>query len=321
MVLKPAPESPVSIHVLADAIEAADLPVGTVSVLPGGVDTGEHLVEHPGIQKVTFTGSSAAGSSIAAVCGKHLKSVTLELGGKSAAVVLDDDLDTYVPIIVQNALRNTGQVCVSPNRILIADEHHDSFVDALVAHLGSLKVGDPHEQDTDFGPLVSQCQRERVEGFVHRAVEAGAQIAFGGGRPAGLDHGWYVQPTVLVGVDNSMEVAQEEIFGPVLSVIRYKDEADAVAIANASKYGLGGSVFAADAARAVAVALQIDTGTCQINDAPGAGGGGPFSGHKKSGLGCERSREGHEQFLEIKSVVLPQGWDYYAMDLADGATR
>lgn len=319
MVLKPAPESPLSIHVLADAIEAADLPAGTVSVLPGGVDTGEYLVAHPGIQKVTFTGSSTAGASIAALCGEHLKSVTLELGGKSAAVVLDDDFEAYVPIIVQNALRNTGQVCVSPNRILIADEQHDSFIEALLAHLGSLKVGDPHEQQTDFGPLVSQRQRERVEGFIRRAVEAGAQIAFGGGRPAGLDQGWYVQPTVLVGVDNSMEVAQEEIFGPVLSVIRYSDEADAVAIANDSQYGLGGSVFAADAARAVAVALQIDTGTCQINDAPGAGGGGPFGGHKKSGLGCERSREGHEQFLEIKSVVLPPGCTYDALVASEGA--
>jgi betaine-aldehyde dehydrogenase len=320
MVLKPAPESPLSIYALADAIDAADLPDGTVSVLPGGVGIGECLVAHPGIQKVTFTGSSAAGAAIAAVCGQQLKSVTLELGGKSAAVILDDDFHSYVPTIVQNALRNCGQVCISPNRVLVRDGQHDAFVVALVEHLGSLKVGDPHEPETDFGPVVSQRQREKVEGFIDRARAAGAHVAFGGGRPAGFDHGWYVVPTVLVDVDNSMEVAQEEIFGPVISVIRYRDEADAVAIANDSAYGLGGTVFAADPAHAVAVALQIDTGTCQINEAPGAGGGGPFGGRKKSGLGAERSREGNEQFLEIKSVTLPRGYTYDQLVGAEGAT-
>jgi acyl-CoA reductase-like NAD-dependent aldehyde dehydrogenase len=207
---------------------------------------------------------------------------------------------------------------VSPNRILVAAEQHDRFVAALCEHLASLKIGDPHEEDTVFGPLVSQRQRDRVEGFIARALEAGARLAYGGGRPAGFDKGWYVEPAVLVDVDNSMEIAQEEVFGPVVSVIRYRDEADAIAIANDSRYGLGGSIYAADPARALAVALEIETGTCQINDAPGAGGGGPFSGRKSSGLGCERSREGNEQFLELKSIVLPRGYTYEAIIGAKG---
>jgi betaine-aldehyde dehydrogenase len=318
MVVKPAPEAPVSIYTLAEAILAADLPEGTVSILPGGVDIGEYLVAHPGVKKVTFTGSSAAGASIARVCGEQLKSVTLELGGKSAAVVLDDDFDTYVPQIVQNALRNTGQVCVSPNRVLVHEDLHDKFVTALCEYLASLHTGDPHDGNTDFGPLVSERQRDRVEGFIARASEAGARLAYGGGRPAGLARGWYVEPTVFVDVDNSMEIAQEEVFGPVISVIRYRDEAHAISIANDSQYGLGGAVFATDPTRALEIALQIETGTCQINDAPGAGGGGPFGGLKRSGLGCERSREGHEQFLELKSVVLPAGYSY---DTASGVAR
>jgi aldehyde dehydrogenase (NAD+) len=307
MVVKLAPEAPLSSYVLAESFATAGLPAGTVSILAGGPDVGEHLVSHADVDLVSFTGSDAAGSRIASICGRDIRRVVLELGGKSAAIVLDGDLDIFIPQIVATALRNVGQVCVSTNRILVAEERHDELIESLAAFVGNLRVGDPHDRSTDIGPVVSARQRDRIESYIASAHREGAKLVVGGGRPADLDRGWYVEPTVFTNVDPSMRIAREEIFGPVLSVLTYRDEDDAVAIANDSVFGLGGAVYSADPARAVAVATRLRTGTCAINDAPPAGGGGPFGGYKRSGIGRERSREGHESYLEVKSIALPAG--------------
>jgi betaine-aldehyde dehydrogenase len=308
ILLKPAPESPLSALVLAETFDEAGLPPGLLSVLPGGVATGEALVAHPGVDMVSFTGSTAAGQRIAATCGAQVKPAALELGGKSAAIILDDaDLGRYLPSVIDNALRNTGQVCVATTRILVPRTRHDEIVDRLVDAVAAMTVGDPHDQRTDFGPLASVRQRVRVEGYVATGRYEGAKVVLGGGRPAGLDRGWYVEPTIFVNVDPAMAIARQENFGPVLAVLAYDGDDEALAIANDSDYGLGGAVYSSDPDRALTVAARIRTGTCQINDGLPAGGGGPFGGYKQSGLGRERGPEGLESFLELKSVAFPAG--------------
>jgi betaine-aldehyde dehydrogenase len=310
IIVKPAPECPLSAYLLGEAALEAGLPGGVLSILNGGVDLGAHLVSHPDVDHVTFTGSPNGGRAIAAACAPLLRPVTLELGGKSAAVVLPGtDMTPYYPSLVAGSLRNCGQICVSTNRILVQEGDRDRVVAGLVEYLRTLKQGDPHDPETDFGPLAAARQRFAVERFIEAGRAAGATIVLGGGRPADQPSGWFVEPTVFVGVDNKMEIAQEEIFGPVLSVITYTDEADAVAIANDSKYGLGGAVFGDDVAAAIRVASRIETGTVQINGAPGAGGGGPFAGRKDSGLGVERSYEGLASFLALRSITLPAGYE------------
>jgi betaine-aldehyde dehydrogenase len=307
ILLKPAPESPLSAYLLADAFEAAGLPEGLVSVLPGGVDVGEYLVSHSGVDMVTFTGSAAAGQRIAVTCAEQLKRATLELGGKSAAIVLQDaDLDRYFPTLVDNAMRNTGQVCVATTRLLVHESQHDDFVDRLTELVAGMTVGDPHNEGTDFGPLASRRQLDRVEGYIARGQEEGAKVVLGGRRPAGIERGWFIEPTIFVQVDNGMTIAQEEIFGPVLAVMSYGTEDEAVAIANDSPYGLGGAVYTSDPDRGLAIASRLRTGTCAINDGLPAGGGGPFGGYKRSGLGRERGPEGLHEFLELKTVSLPR---------------
>jgi len=310
IVVKPPPESPLSAYVVADAIHEVGFPEGVVSIVAGDRDVGEHLVAHPLVDKIAFTGSGAAGERVGAVCGSLVRSVTLELGGKSAAILLDDvDLDAQLPLVVANALPNTGQVCFATTRILVPSTRYDEVVERLVAAVARLRVGDPRDPATDAGPLVASRQRERVEGYIASGLEQGARLALGGGRPKGLEKGWYVEPTVFVDVDNAMRIAQEEIFGPVLAVIPYQDEYDAVRLANDSPYGLGGAVFTSDPARGVEVAARIRTGTCVINDGAPAGGGGPFGGYKRSGLGREYGREGWDTYLEVKSVSMPPGFE------------
>lgn len=304
VVLKTAPESPLSMALLASAFEVADLPPGTVSLVSGGGDIGEYLVRHPGVDRVTFTGSTATGGKIAAACGELIRPVTLELGGKSAAVLLDDDVPSYLPSLIANSLSNSGQICISTNRVLVPDAHHDAIVEQLVEFVASLKVGDPHDADTVIGPLVAERQRTRVESYIEIGKQEGARIVLGGGRPQDR-MGWYVEPTIFIDVDNKMRIAREEIFGPVLSVIRYRDVDDAVAIANDSEYGLYGAVFGRDSEQALSVAARIRTGSLAVNDGPPIGGGGPFGGYKRSGLGRELSREGLESYLQYKSIALP----------------
>ncbi len=309
LILKPPPESPMSCFLVADAIDEAGFPEGVVSILPGGRETGEHLVRHPDVDKVAFTGSAASGARVGALCGEQIKSATLELGGKSAAILLDDvDLERSLPLVVASGLPNSGQVCVATTRILAPRSRYDEIVDALVDRVSAMRVGDPNDPDTEVGPLVAQRQRDRVEGYIRAGREDGARLVLGGGRPEGLDRGWFVEPTIFADVDNSHRIAQEEIFGPVLSVIPYEDDDDAVRIANDSEYGLGGAVLTEDPERGIAIASRVRTGTCSVNEGPPNGGGGPFGGYKRSGLGREYSREGWEIYLEVKSVTLPPGY-------------
>jgi aldehyde dehydrogenase (NAD+) len=302
VVLKPAPETPLDAFVLAEIAAEAGLPPGVLNVVPAGRDVAEGLVRHPGVDKIAFTGSTAAGRRIAALCGEQLKRVTLELGGKSAAIVLDDaDLAETVPALFPSAMMNNGEACVAQTRILAPRERYHEVVDALVDKVKAQVVGDPLDPATTVGPLVAERQRTRVEGYIATGKDEGAKVAVGGGRPADLSRGWYVEPTVFVGVDNAMTIAREEIFGPVLSVIPYGDQAEAVRIANDSSYGLGGSVWTADPDRGMEVARQVRTGTMGVNTFSLAFQA-PFGGYKSSGVGRELGPEGLEAYLESKQV-------------------
>jgi betaine-aldehyde dehydrogenase len=306
VIIKPAPESPLSAYLVADAAVEVGLPEGVLSLLAGGRELGEYLITHPGVDRVSFTGSSAAGRRVAELCGERLKGVTLELGGKSAAIILPDaDLERHTPTLIGSSLANNGQVCYATTRVIAPRSRSTEVIERLVSAVGEMKVGDPHLPDTAFGPLVASRQRDRVEGYIKSGLEEGAEVVLGGGRPPGLPTGWYVEPTIFTGVDNSMRIAREEIFGPVLCVIEYKDEDEAVSIANDSDYGLGGAVFTDDVEHGLAVAERIRTGTCRINEGPPGGGGEPFGGIKGSGLGRERGREGHESYFDLMSIALP----------------
>jgi aldehyde dehydrogenase (NAD+) len=306
IVLKPAPEAPLSAYLIGDAVVDAVIPEGVVSIVNGGVNEGAYLVGHRGIDHVTFTGSANAGRAIATACAERLCRATLELGGKSAAVILPGvDMTPFLPALIGGSLRNSGQICVSTNRVIVHEDDRDRVVAQLVDYVSQMKVGDPHDTDTDFGPLAAERQRQVVEHFIASGIAQGARVALGGGRPADQPRGWYVEPTIFVDVDPAMAIAQEEIFGPVLSVMTYRDEREAVAIANDSRYGLGGAVFAHEPEHGIEIASRIVTGTCSVNGGPPSGGGAPFGGRKDSGLGYERDVEGLESFLELKSVTLP----------------
>ncbi|MET0666726.1 MAG: aldehyde dehydrogenase [Acidimicrobiales bacterium] len=303
MVLKPAPESPLSAYLLAEALEEVGLPKGVVNVLPAGREVGEHLVRHPGVDKIAFTGSTAAGMKIASICGEQLKRYTLELGGKSAAIILDDaDVDTTLDNLLQVAgLMNNGQACVAQTRVLASRAKYDEVVSGLATRMAAVKVGDPAEMDTEVGPLVAERQRDRVEKYIVQGQEEGAEVVVGGGRPAGQDTGWYVEPTLFAKVTNDMRIAQEEIFGPVISAIPFDDVDDAVAIANDSTYGLSGSVWTADAEAGLGIAKRVRTGTFNVNGfmlEPCA----PFGGFKQSGVGREGGPEGLAAYLEDKAI-------------------
>ncbi len=307
VVLKPPPEAPLSNFVLAEALHEAGVPEGAFNVVPGGREVGEHLVTHPGTDKIAFTGSTAAGKRIAGLCGERVKRVSLELGGKSAAIVLDDaDIASVLPTLVGGAMHLSGQVCGAHTRVLIPRARYADAVDAAAAAAAAVVVGDPHDPATLVGPLVAERQRERVLGYIALGVEAGASVAAGGGRPVDLPTGWYVEPTVLADVDNDMRVAREEIFGPVLCLIAYDGDGDAVRIANDSPYGLSGGVWSADPARALGIARQVRTGSIAINGSYPPFPLVPFGGFKESGLGRELGPEGLAGYLEPRSIGLPE---------------
>ena len=248
-VLKPAEETVLDAFLMAEAAAAAGIPDGVVNVVPGGREVGAYMVEHPGVDKVSFTGSSAAGRWIAEACGRLLRPVTLELGGKSAAIVLDDaDLAGSIEQFFGVTLLNNGQICWLNTRVLAPLSRYAEIVDTITDLARSLKVGDPLDPETKVGPLVSQRQRERVEGYIAKGKSEGGRMTTGGTRP--FDRGWFLDPTIFADVDNDATISREEIFGPVLSLIPYSDEAEAVAIANDSIYGLGGSVWSSDPERA-----------------------------------------------------------------------
>jgi aldehyde dehydrogenase (NAD+) len=270
----------------------------------GDIAAGEALVAHPGVDKINFTGSTEAGRRIGEVCGRSLTPVTLELGGKSAAVVLDDaDAEVFAANLIKTTLRNTGQTCKASTRLILPRSRSQEFRDVVRRVLDSSPIGDPRDPGTVFGPLVTARQRERVESYLALAREEDASFLYGGGRPAGLDRGYYVEPTVLADVSPESRLAREEIFGPVLVVFEHDGDDDALRQANDSVFGLAGAVFGADIDRALDVATRIETGTVGVNHY-GSNMTAPFSGHKASGLGTDFGPEGLGQYRVLTSIHL-----------------
>jgi acyl-CoA reductase-like NAD-dependent aldehyde dehydrogenase len=305
VVAKPAPESPIEAFLLAEAIEEAGLPAGVFNLLPAGREASDLLVRHEGIDKVSFTGSTAVGTHIAQICAGRMARVTMELGGKSAAVVLEDmDPAAAAAILAPVVTTMSGQVCSNLTRILTPRHRQKAYVEALSAAMAATSVGDPHEPGVMMGPLAMQRQRERVEGYISIGVAEGARLATGGGRPRGLDRGFFFEPTVFDGVTNDMVIAREEIFGPVAVIIPYDNEEDAVRLANASSFGLAGAVLTKDTDKAYAIARRMRTGSITQN------GRAidiliPFGGFKRSGMGRECGPEGLNAYFELKSIFLP----------------
>jgi aldehyde dehydrogenase (NAD+) len=315
VVLKSSPEAPGEGYLVAEAAQAAGLPPGVLNVVTADREVSELLVRDPRVDKIAFTGSTAAGRRIASICGERIARCTLELGGKSAAVILDDiDVDTAAQAIAGAECFLSGQVCSSLTRIVVPRHRHDEFVEALAETFSKVQVGDPFDVTTQMGPLVASRQRDRVEGYIARGVSDGATLVTGGGRPKNLDRGYYVEPTVFGNVDNSSAIAQEEIFGPVLSVVPAEDENDAVKVANDTIYGLNASVFTNDVNRARAVAAQLRSGTVGHNNFR-TDFGIAFGGFKQSGIGREGGVEGLRPYLETKTVILegrPAGYEEQA---------
>jgi aldehyde dehydrogenase (NAD+) len=304
VILKSSPEAPGEGYVVAEAAESAGLPPGVLNVVTADREVSELLVRDPRVDKITFTGSTAAGRRIASICGTRIARCTLELGGKSAAVILDDmDLAVAAQTLVNAECLLSGQVCSSLTRIVVSRARHDALVEALAGLFSQVRVGDPFDEQSQMGPLVTARQRDRVQAYIARGVADGAVLATGGGRPKDRERGYYVEPTVFGNVDNSSVIAQEEIFGPVLSVIPSGGEDDAIRIANDTIYGLNASVFTNDVERARQVAGQLRSGTVGHN-ALRTDFGVAFGGFKQSGIGREGGTEGLLPFLETKTVIL-----------------
>jgi acyl-CoA reductase-like NAD-dependent aldehyde dehydrogenase len=303
VVLKPAEIAPLSALMLADAAHEIGLPAGVFNVVCGpGRVVGEAIVGHPDVDMVSFTGSLAAGRRVASLAGEGIKKVCLELGGKSAFLVLDDaPLDKAIPAGVNNCMQNSGQTCSAWTRMLVPRARQGEVIDLAKAQLAKLTLGDPFDPKTRLGPLASANQRDTVLGYIDAGKKEGAQLVAGGERPSGLPKGYYVEPTIFADVDNRMTVAQEEIFGPVLAIVPYDTDDQAVALANDSIYGLAGGVWAASPDRAMAIARRLRTGQVDIN------GGrfnllAPFGGYKKSGIGRELGPHALDEFFQLKAI-------------------
>jgi aldehyde dehydrogenase (NAD+) len=304
VVLKPSELAPLNACLLAEVCEEIGLPAGLINIVHGyGPEVGEAIAAHPGIDMVSFTGSVRAGTRVASVAAATVKKVTLELGGKSACVILEDAaFDKAVSTGVKNAMLNSGQTCSAWSRMIVSRAKMDDAVDIARQTLAKLPLGDPLDQATRLGPLISEAQRERVEGYIAAGSIEGAKLTTGGGRPSHLPKGHYVEPTVFANVSPEMKIAREEIFGPVLSILPYDSEDEAVAIANNSIYGLAGAVWSEDPERALRVARRIRTGQVDINGAKW-NALAPFGGYKQSGIGREFGEFGLEEYLQVKSVA------------------
>jgi betaine-aldehyde dehydrogenase len=304
VIVKASPETPLDAYILAECAESIGLPPGVLNVVAAHRPASEHLIRNVGVDKVAFTGSSAAGKRIASILGERMARYTMELGGKSAAIVLDDyGVDEAVQSLTGSLCRLSGQVCAALTRVIVPQARHDDFVDSFAAAMKQLRPGDPYDPAASLGPLAMKRQLERVQGYIAKGKEEGAQLAVGGGRPAGLNHGYYIEPTLFANVDNGMVIAQEEIFGPVISLIACDGEEDAIRIANDTVYGLNGAVLTHDNARAYEVARQIRAGNVSQGrmriDFSIA-----FGGFKQSGVGREGGRDGLLPYLEAKTLML-----------------
>jgi acyl-CoA reductase-like NAD-dependent aldehyde dehydrogenase len=306
VVLKPSEVAPLSAFILAEVIHKVGFPAGVFNLVSGdGPTVGEAIASHPQIDMVSFTGSTRAGKRVSELAAQTVKRVALELGGKSVNLILPDaDLDQAITAGLRNCFLNSGQTCIAQTRLLVQRAQHDQAVALVKSKVEALTVGDPRDESTRIGPLSSAAQRDRVRGYIRKGLEEGATLVTGGpDAPDGLRAGFYVKPTVFANVKNDMTIAQEEIFGPVLSIVPYDDEEQAVRIANDSIYGLSGAVWSKDAERAKAVARRLRTGQVYVN-----GGRGdptaPFGGFKQSGLGRESGKYGLEEFLELKALQL-----------------
>ncbi len=304
-VLKPAPATPLEALVLGEIAQEAGLPPGVLNIVPGDADVGAELTTNPLVDLVSFTGSDAVGRTVYQQAAATMKKVVLELGGKSATIVCDDaDVDRVVPGVVAGIVTQAGQGCALLTRTVVASARRDELVEKVVAALRRVVVGDPAAPGTTMGPLISEAQRDRVEALIRTGQEQGAKLAFGGGRPAGLERGWFVEPTLFVDVDNGMDIARREFFGPVGVVIAVADDEEAVRVANDSPFGLSGAVWAKDPVRAYAIARRIRTGTVTING--GGGGSNPdtaFGGYKQSGIGREWGAHGIDEYLQTQCVM------------------
>lgn len=303
-VLKPAPATPLESLLIGDFADAVGLPPGVLNVVTGDIEAGQELTTNPMVDLVSFTGSDAIGRTVYTQAAASMKKVVLELGGKSASIVrADGDLDGAVRSALSGITTHAGQGCSLLTRTIVHESVHDEMVERISAGMTAVKVGDPADESTTMGPLISEAQRDKVEKLIRIGQEEGARIASGGGRPAGLDKGYFVEPTLFVGVDNSMTIAQTEFFGPVGVLIPYSTDDEAVRIANDSPYGLSGAVFSADTATAYDMATRIRTGSVSING--GGAGVNPraaFGGYKQSGLGREWGEFGLDEFLQTKSI-------------------
>jgi len=305
VILKAPIQNGLACYVFAEAVEEAGLPPGVVNVLVADVAESERLVTRPGVDKVSFTGSTPVGKRIAELCGRDIRRVTLELGGKSAAIMLDDvDVEKAVPgIIACSVGMLQGEICTAQSRILVPRERYDEIVDAFAEQIAALPVGDPADRDNVIGPMITRQHRERVEGYIGIGRDEGATVKVGGGRPSHMERGWYLEPTLLSNCSNDMRVSQEEIFGPVAVAIPHDGIDDAIAIANDSPFGLSGTVWTEDEEAALDVARRVRTGTFSLNTYT-VDPTTPFGGYKQSGIGREMGVEGLEGFVEYKSVAV-----------------
>ena len=304
IVSKPAPETPMDAYLLAECIAEAGLPEGVFNVVPAGRETGDYLVRHPGIDKVSFTGSTAAGRNIMAACAGRMARCSFELGGKSAAIVLDDaKIDQVLQSLVPFSMPITGQVCFSLTRVLVPKSRANEIRDAYVGAVSKVKVGDPFQPDTNMGPLTMKRQLARVEGYIAKGRSEGARLVLGGGRPEHLKKGYFIEPTVFADVDTKMTIAQAEIFGPVVSFISYDNLDDAIAKANDTMYGLHGAVYTADPERGYQIARRVRSGSVTVNGLI-VDYKMPFGGFKQSGTGREGGIEGLENYFETKTIYM-----------------
>ncbi|MEM1402119.1 MAG: aldehyde dehydrogenase [Pseudomonadota bacterium] len=305
IVLKVPIETPLFSYVLADCVKEAGIPAGVVNILAADRDVSEYLVAHPGVNMVSITGSLPAGRRVAEICGSQVKRAALELGGKSAAIVCADaDLETTVPALAKAAVINSGQACAAQTRLLIPREHYEEYLAALAKAFESMKIGDPSDPETELGPMIHERHFNRVKSYIKLGLDEGARLIVGGGTPAHLDAGYFIEPTLLADVRNDMQVAREEIFGPVVCAIAYDDIEDAIHIANDSDMGLSGSVWTSDVGAGIEIGRRIQAGNFTINGFS-MDVAAPFGGYKSSGLGRELGEEGLNDYLEFKSINLP----------------